>query len=307
MNRRYMFTLIIMLLYCFMWYSLKPDEVQYDLTALVAPSLKDCNIDKSQSNDVFEQDIEYEKIVQARMRALQIAKVNGLDLKKEKPHSFWDFYPACPNFCPFKVSRVGRHGDGGKWLCNLERLKMKSNCIVYSFGVSNDSSFEDELVKNTDCIVYAYDPTVKQIGYPVDPSNPKIKFQPIGIGGKDQNISSVLGMQLNYPLKTLKTLMRENGHEWIDVLKIDVEGYEYESLSRVLGDFQQVLPFDQLLIEVHLSWISSEEVYSLVIPWWDALERMGLRPYFTEDGSPTRREYSFINIRNNIDPNNFRK
>lgn len=48
-------------------------------------------------------------------------------------------------------------GDGGKWVCGLEALKRRRErgqpCIVYSFGVNTDTSFEEELVNRTHCQV----------------------------------------------------------------------------------------------------------------------------------------------------------
>lgn len=32
-------------------------------------------------------------------------------------------------------------GDGGKWVCGLERIVPKQNCVIYSFGA--DSIFFD--------------------------------------------------------------------------------------------------------------------------------------------------------------------
>lgn len=33
-------------------------------------------------------------------------------------------------------------GDGGKWVCGMSRYEKKSRpCVVYSFGVQNESSF----------------------------------------------------------------------------------------------------------------------------------------------------------------------
>jgi hypothetical protein len=42
------------------------------------------------------------------------------------------FLPAFP--CPHRVQRVGTLGDGGKWVCGLERLIRKPKCVIYSIG-----------------------------------------------------------------------------------------------------------------------------------------------------------------------------
>ena len=63
------------------------------------------------------------------------------------------------------MERVGRVGDGGTWTCGLEALRQRRAqrqrpCVVYAFGVNDDTSFEEELVNRTGCQVFAFDPTV---------------------------------------------------------------------------------------------------------------------------------------------------
>ncbi|KAG0267263.1 hypothetical protein BG011_007674 [Mortierella polycephala] len=59
--------------------------------------------------------------------------------------------------------------------------------------------------------------------------------------------------------ETLKTLMQENGHDWIDILKVDVKGSEFSAFSSIMDDFEsdEVLPFGQLQMEphIHQRWI----------------------------------------------------
>lgn len=50
----------------------------------------------------------------------------------------------------------------------------------------------------------------------------------------------------------LSTLMKVNGHAFIDVLKIDIETYEFEVLTDLLKEYKgRPLPFGQLLLEIH--------------------------------------------------------
>jgi len=37
--------------------------------------------------------------------------------------------------CPHKVERVGTLGDGGKWVCGLDRVAKQDKCVIYSFGL----------------------------------------------------------------------------------------------------------------------------------------------------------------------------
>jgi len=46
-----------------------------------------------------------------------------------------DFF--IPTFrCPHRFERIGAIGDGGKWVCGLERVAKQSKCVIYSFGLS---------------------------------------------------------------------------------------------------------------------------------------------------------------------------
>ena len=75
------------------------------------------------------------------------------------------------------MQRIGRMGDGGKWVCGITRLPSSSltssstyssaeNCTIYSFGVRDESSFEEEILKSTGCRIWAYDPAVSSVRQP---------------------------------------------------------------------------------------------------------------------------------------------
>lgn len=207
----------------------------------------------------------------------------------------------CP---PHLLIRMGRDGDGGKWTCGAENLGRTSvqntpqSCVVYSFGVHEDSSFESDILSSTFCQVWAYDPTVDQIGNPIRPSNQRVHFQKLGIAGENRE-----------NLKTLKSLMDINGgHEWIDILKMDVELAEFPSLENILDTFEE-LPFGQLLVEFHLHFdphgpeqakhtlVTAQRTLSIL----ERLEKKGLRIFSMEinpgDSTGSFCEISFINVK----------
>ena len=84
---------------------------------------------------------------------------------------------------------------------------------------------------------------------------------------------------------TLKTLMDANEHKFIDILKIDIEGWEFEALERFVQPYlesQEVLPVGQVQLEIH-AWTSSEYgKFAKFKVWWESLEAVGLRPFWTE-------------------------
>lgn len=80
--------------------------------------------------------------------------------------------------------------------------------------------------------------------------------------------------------KTLKTLMQENGHDWIDILKVDIEGYEYQTFDAIMDDFGDVLPFSQLQMELHVR--EDMVKFDEFLKWWERLESKGVYPWWTE-------------------------
>ncbi|PPQ97058.1 hypothetical protein CVT26_001281, partial [Gymnopilus dilepis] len=95
-------------------------------------------------------------------------------------------------------------------------------------------------------------------------------------------------------------------HKHIDILKIDIEGWEFETLTTLIKPYiasGKPLPFSQLQLEIHI-WNKSFEEF---LGWWEMLEGAGLRPFWTEpnlvylnynkQGTPDLAEYSFLNIK----------
>ena len=75
-------------------------------------------------------------------------------------------------------------------------------------------------------------------------------------------------------------LISSAGHTHIDILKIDIESWEYDFINflRPYATSRRPLPFGQLLIEFHV-WNRS---FADILTWWETAEAAGLRPYMTE-------------------------
>ncbi|KAL0961203.1 hypothetical protein HGRIS_006171 [Hohenbuehelia grisea] len=228
------------------------------------------------------------------------------DTPPRPPYTVWDFFPASYN-CPHELVRIGALGDGGKWVCGLSRVVKKPGCVVYSIvislGINHESSFEADILKNTDdCRIWGYDFSVRKFG----PQIPILRwhrtyFKPYALGGQDKHEATD-----DPKMYTLNTLMKQNGHTHIDILKIDIEGWEFDTLTALIQpyvDSGTPLPFGQLQLEVHL-WSKN---FPQFLKWWEILESAGLRPFMTEPNlvylnyNPNRMsdlaEYSFLNTK----------
>lgn len=66
----------------------------------------------------------------------------------------------------------------------------------------------------------------------------------------------------SFEVKKLSTIMKELGHQWVDVLKIDIEGNEWPVLEGMIKDKE---PFMFTQMQVHYSSISEILVYSVIL------------------------------------------
>ncbi|WP_430816959.1 FkbM family methyltransferase [Carboxylicivirga sp. RSCT41] len=140
--------------------------------------------------------------------------------------------------------------------------------VVYSFGIGQDISFDTSLIKKYACSVYGFDPTPKSIEWvKAQGEISNFNFVPVGISDKTgelefflpQNDKHVSGSlvdntvtnsenTIKVPVKDLKTIAGELGHQTIDVLKMDIEGAEYDVIP---GIIESGIDIRQILIEFH--------------------------------------------------------
>jgi hypothetical protein len=113
------------------------------------------------------QEDQYQDYLKDRQRLIK-KRGPAIDQVKTFPHNgqfytMWDFF--IPAFsCPFPVTRTGQLGDGGKFVCGLDRVIRRSDCIIYSLGVEGDSSFEAEILhRSSTCVIYGYDFSVQKV------------------------------------------------------------------------------------------------------------------------------------------------
>ncbi|MCL1863982.1 MAG: FkbM family methyltransferase [Defluviitaleaceae bacterium] len=145
---------------------------------------------------------------------------------------------------------------------------LQKNSIVYSFGIGEDISFDLGILDLTPCTVFAFDPTPKSIEFLKNIELPdKFIFTPCAVASKDGALPFNLPLNPNHvsgslvdashleekallvPAKTIKSIMESFGHKHIDLIKMDIEGSEFEVIENMLQDVGSC--FSQLCVEVH--------------------------------------------------------
>jgi Methyltransferase FkbM domain len=77
---------------------------------------------------------------------------------------------------------------------------------------------------------------------------------------------------------TLSSAAQELGHTWVDVLKVDIEGSEFEVMHH-LAALNHGMPFTQLQVEVHFGWNSVNPNRQALALLYNLMSR-GLRAFY---------------------------
>ncbi len=157
----------------------------------------------------------------------------------------------------------------GGWWFTAKGLGQDS--IVYSLGVGDEIGFDLSVIDRFGAEVFAFDPTPNSIDlldssklperfhfYPwaVTASDGSLKFYPRlkKDGSKSDVMFTMIAEEetkddvIEVPAYSLTSIIEKLGHDRIDLLKMDIEGAEYEVLEGLLQS--PVLP-TQLLVEFH--------------------------------------------------------
>lgn len=143
---------------------------------------------------------------------------------------------------------------------------LSSSAICYSGGVGEDVTFDLELIEQTGCEVFTFDPTPRSIKFmtSLTREHPNLHFMPEGLWDKDETLKffapqnldhvshSVLNIQktetyFEAPCRSLRSIMKELGHEHIDLLKLNIEGAQYTVIDSVI---QEKIPVNIITVSI---------------------------------------------------------
>src|SRR5580704_7277979 len=133
------------------------------------------------------------------------------------------------------------------------------DAVIYSGGVGEDITFEQELIRRFGVKIHIFDPSPVAVRTIALANLDGLLFKPVGLtasttgrfsigGGTASSTWLKAGGSDALPCTSLAHEMEINGHDSIDLLKIDIEGFEYEVLESCLAEG---IPIKQLCVEFH--------------------------------------------------------
>jgi len=149
------------------------------------------------------------------------------------------------------LKRIGSNACG--WVIPTHLVQEDSVC--YCVGVGEDITFDLGLISRFGCEVYAFDPTPRANLHVQKRAKHVNKFHFFEVGLWDKNeiqkfyapsnpadvSHSIVNLQrtsefFEAQCKRLSTIMFENDHHRIDLLKLDIEGAEYRVIDSIIED-----------------------------------------------------------------------
>lgn len=196
--------------------------------------------------------------------------------------------------------------DGGWW---FSPEQFNENSIVYSLGVGDEIDFDLAIIDKYGVEVFAFDPTPNSVNmlhgsklpdrfhfhpWAVTADDGTLKFYPrLKRDGTKSDVMFTMVPEeetkddvIEVPAYSLSSISTILGHDRIDVLKVDIEGAEYEVLEGLLE--AKVLP-TQLLVEFHHRFVEDglQRTYDII----EQLRAAGYRIFAI---SEIGREISFL-------------
>jgi FkbM family methyltransferase len=152
----------------------------------------------------------------------------------------------------------------GGWTVPGSLLGSDSVCL--GGGVGRDITFDLGLIERFGCGIEEFDPTPGAAKYiaPFTEKEPRLRYEQVAVWSRDESIRlydpdygdenfSAINLHetsqfIEVEARTVATLMKERGLAHLDLLKLDIEGAEFEVIDSICRDG---LDIATLCIEFH--------------------------------------------------------
>lgn len=199
---------------------------------------------------------------------------------------------------PGDVRSLG--GDKFSWRIRPDLLG--PDATILCFGVGTDISFEQTLAAETGCVVHCFDPTPQAMEYiaPIARADPLIKAYPWGVLSHDgfaqfyrssQAGAGSLSAQnighghayIEAPVLRLRTIMLRLEMQEIDLLKIDIEGGEYDVIDDLVFSEIRIRQFCLEFDQPMPPWRTERAIQKLYLAGFHPVDIDGLNILFLHE------------------------
>lgn len=167
------------------------------------------------------------------------------------------------------IQRVGNDDSG--WVIDVSQPLD----VAYCAGVGKGISLELELAKISSRPVLVLDPSPTGIDTMAKLDTSNLQFVPVGLATQTGSVEFAVPTdteegsysvvqngvpKVSFDCCDLSTIMSMNGDSYLDLLKMDIEGFEYDVVNQLLD---QRIPVRQLCVEFH-DWLRPHQTYRTI-------------------------------------------
>ncbi|KAJ3181968.1 hypothetical protein HDU87_000306 [Geranomyces variabilis] len=144
----------------------------------------------------------------------------------------------CNSMNLMRIGKPSKQLDTGKWICTDKMGVEQGKCTIFSLGSRGEFDFERDIKAiEPSCQIHTFDCTG-------DWADPTTTFHRICVGGADEVVEG-MGQ-----FKRLSTLTKEMGIKTVNVLKMDIENFEWPFFEQLMNEPEEARP-NQILVEFH--------------------------------------------------------
>ncbi|XP_069183353.1 probable methyltransferase-like protein 24 [Procambarus clarkii] len=221
-------------------------------------------------------------------------------MRVRRVDDFYNWMKVPQTSCDKLLSLGGTYCKGGvdndKYVCLDDDVALRpGNCTVYSFGIGNDATFDDQ-ASYFGCEVYMFDPSVNKTVI-INTNLKNQHFYPIGLHVTHFNSSFNIQYTDNYTefiqgeFDTYDSIRSRLGHQQrpVHYLKLDIENTEWSVLPYMM-ERGLLAGVRQLAVEVHTMDIITappHQVVKLLQRYWEVMQALSQQGFLRASYRPT--------------------